>query len=881
MIFLSRARSFLRNLFRRGRVEQELDEELGAYVELRSRELEQDGMPVEEAHRAARAEMGGVERVKEEVRDTRTGIGLETLLRDLRYALRSLMRTPVFSGAALFTLALGVGASTAVVSVVNAVLLRPLDYRQPEQLVTILHNGTMPVAPANFLDWKRESRSFTEMAAAEYWAPNLTDTDQPERIWALTVTPNMFPLLGVAPLYGRVFTSDSEVAANVVVLSYRFWKRHLGGDPAAVGRTITLDGTPNVVIGVMPESFRFTPFWATRAELWSPLDLRTRTLSRDGQSLRIFARLAPGTTLAQARAEVEGITARLEAQYPGRDRDVRVTPLAENVVGDVRRPLEIVFGAVGCVLLIACANVAHMLLARAAARQREMAVRSALGASRGRLVRQLLTESAVLAFAGGVAGLALAALGVRALLALAPDGFPRLEGIALDRGAVFFALALTIATSVLFGLVPAMPARARGLADGLREGARGASGGAARARLRNALVASEFAMALVLLVGAGLLARTFDALQHIDPGWDPSGVATLVVAVGGSKEELAPKRTEFYQAVVREIAALPGVEGASAINHLPIAGDQWGVPFSVEGRPPATAGEELHATFRSVLPGYFHTMRLPLRAGRDFTDADRLDAPKVVIVSEELARTIWPGEDPIGKRIAIAGSPPGESQTVVGVSKNAVRLEWTAKPEPELYVPYLQNKLLMETRSSWTAYLTIVARTSGDPAQLVPAMRRAVAKIDPNVAITEAQTMPAVVALATARTRFDLLLLVAFAGVALTLAAVGIYGVISYGVSQRTRELGVRMALGAGQGEVLAMVLRQGMALALIGTGLGVAAALALSGSMRSLLYGVGATDPATFAAVCVVLLLVAALASYLPARRASRVDPATALRAE
>jgi len=632
----------------------------------------------------------------------------------------------------------------------------------------------------------------------------------------------------------------------------------------------------------MPDDFHFAPFWATRAELWAPLPLGERVADRRGQSLRVFARLRDGATLAQARAEVAAITARLEAAYPGTNRDVHVTPLTEMVVGDVRPTLLVLLGAVGFVLLIACANVAHMLLARATARHREIAVRSALGAGRARLLRQLLTESTLLALLGGAIGVAAAAAALKILIAQAPESIPRITGVSLDARVLAFALAVSLVTSLLFGLVPALSSGTGDLNDALRDGSRGASAGVHRTRLRSALVASEFALALMLLVGAGLMIRSFRALQQVDAGFDARGVATIIVSVKGTKEEDPARRTAFYRAVEERIAALPGVEAVSAINHLPIAGDMWGWGYRIEGRPEPKPGEGPSATYRVVLPGYFRTMRLPLLRGRDFSEEDRAGEPGAIIVNEELARRAWPGEDPLGKRLNTKPSAQAPQWlTVIGVAKNAVQLEWTAKPEPEFYLPYLQNEMLSTERGSWVAYLTFVARSGGDPAALTGAMRGAVAAVDPNVPVSEVQTMAAVVDRATARSRFDLLLLTTFAAVALVLAAVGIYSVISYGVTRRTHEIGIRMALGADRRGVTRMVVRQGLLVALAGGVAGLLGAFALTGWMGSLLYGVGATDPLTFGTVSGVLLIVAVLASWLPARRASRIDPMTALRSE
>ncbi len=876
--------AFWRNLFHRDAAERELDDELRSYVDLLTAEKVRAGATPEAARREAMLEVGGLENVKENVREIRAGEFVESVLRDLRYALRSLARTPSFTLAAIITLALGIGASTAVFSVVNAVLLRPLAYKEPDRLVALFHGEENAVAPANYLDWKAQNHVFSDMGAAEYWTPNLTDVDQPEKVWALHMTPSMFPLLGVAPLHGRVLSPDAGAPGrdHEVLVSYGFWQRRLGGRADAVGKTLTLDGAQYTIVGVMPQSFRFAPFWAIHTEIWVPMDLTGDVSNRTRQSMRIFGRLRDGATLAQAQAEMTAITARLEQQYPGTNRNVNVRSLNEVVVGNVRPTLLVLLGAVGFVLLIACANVAHMLLARATARYREMAVRSALGAGRGRLLRQLLTESTVLALAGGAAGIGVAAMGLKVLIVQSPERLPKLETIALDGRVLLFALCVSLFTSVLFGLVPAMQSGMRDLNDALRDGSRGSSAGIHRTQLRSALVASEFALALMLLVGAGLMIRSFRALQHVNPGWDPRGVATMVVSVAGSKEEDPARRSGFYQQIAERVAAMPGVRSVSAINHLPIAGDMWGLPYRAEGKPIPKPGEYLHATYRVVLPAYFKTMSLAVVQGRDFDANDRVGSPEAIIVNEELARINWPGEDPIGKRMTIVtGDEAPVWKTVVGVVRNAVREDWTAPSESEMYIPYLQSPLFTSGKASWIEYLTFVARTDGDPAALTRQMRRAVSEIDPNVPVSEVQTMDDVVSHANASARFNLLLLTTFAGVALALAAIGIYSVISYGVTRRTHEIGIRMALGAGRGELRAMIVRQGLGVALAGAGAGLLGALALTGAIRSMLYGVGATDPLTFVSVSAVLIFVALCASYLPARRATRIDPLTALRSE
>jgi predicted permease len=809
---------------------------------------------------------------------------METLLQNLRYAIRTLRKSPGFTVVAVITLALGIGANTSIFSVVNAVLLRPLPYKDDSRLVVILNKGRNPVAPANFIDWRNQSQVFTHMGAAEYWTPNLTGTDKPEKLWALHITPDIFPMLGVQPILGRVFLPEEQEAGkeHEVVLSYPLWQSHFAGNLDIIGRSVTLSGEKYTVVGVMPSEFKFAPFWATKAELWAPLALGSRLTDRSGGSLRVFARLKPGFTLEQAQAEMTGITSRLEREFPGTNQDMQVLSLREKVVGNIRPALLVLLGAVGFVLLIACANVSHMLLARAAARREEIALRTALGAGRWDMFSQFLTESLALALMGGGAGLLLVVWGVRVLLALGPAAIPRVETVGVDGHVLLFALAISLLTGLAFGVAPAWRATAVNLSDALKEGERGFSEGLHRNRLRGLLVGSEFALAVVLLAGAGLMIRSFLALQHVDPGFDSRGVLSLVIGVSGTEEAAVGHTGNFYQGVLEKVRAVPGVQSASGINHLPLAGDEWGFPFHIEGRPPERPGEELVATYRVVFPGYFRTMRIPILRGRDVADADNLRAPGVVVINDYLARRYWPGEDPIGKRITF--DDPAENPswlTVVGVVKNTARSSWVSPPEEEVFLPYLQNRAYLDTPSPPFAYLTLVARTSRDPAALAPAIRGAIHSLDKNIPLSEIQTMDQVVAEATGESRFYVVLLGAFAIVALVLAGVGIYGVMSYSVSRRTHEIGVRMALGAQGRDVLKLMVFQGIVQALAGVAVGLAGALALSRLIAGLLYGTRPNDPATFAAVVLVLGGVAVAASYFPARRATKIDPIVALRYE
>src|SRR5215472_13533170 len=686
---LSRLTSLLRNLLDKQRQERELDQEVRTHELLLADEKIRAGMSPGEAHRQARLELGGVEQVKEQVREMRAGRLLETLWQDLRYGVRMLRKNLAFTLLAIFALALGVGASSVMFSAVDSILLRPLTYRSADRLVVILNHGRGPIAPANYVDWKAQSKSFQSMGAAEYWTPDLTGVDRPSKLWALHITSDILPMLGVPPVLGRFVAKEEEQVGHEyeVVLSYGLWQRQFGGDPHVLGREIALDGKLYAIVGVMPAGFKFAPFWATKAELWAPLALGPRASQRGGNSLRIFARLAPGVGLSDARAELATITARLEQQYPGTNQDAQVVPLKERVVGKIRPALLTLQFAVAFVLLIACANVAHILLARGAARAGEVAVRSALGAGRFRLIQQFLTESLILAIAGGILGLLLAVAGIRALVAFGPADIPRVDNISLDWRVTLFTLAVSFATGIGFGLAPARQASGLDPAEFLKEGGR-TGDSRRRQRARNLLAVTEFALALMLLIGAGLMLRTLRALQSIDPGFDPDNMLTMVVSTSGSPVS-APGRTEdFYRQMLDRVRVVPGVVTAGLTNHLPLAGDIWGFPFWVEGQPLPAPGQEPDAVYRLVFPGYFKTMTMPILRGRPIEDSDTATAPRVVVINEYLARRYWPGENPIGKHLTLDNPAKAAEKTlnwitVVGVVKNTVRSDSAARPEEE------------------------------------------------------------------------------------------------------------------------------------------------------------------------------------------------------
>ncbi len=630
---------------------------------------------------------------------------MQTLWQDLRYGARMLIKNPGFTLIAVLTLGLGIGANTAIFSVVNGVLLRPLPYNEPERIVTLLNDGRFPVSPANFLDFRANRQSFAQMAAAEAWGGVLTGNDRPEQLGGLRMGEGLFAMLGAQPLLGRTLqTEDYQPGKDhVLVLSHKLWQRAFGGDPNIIGRNITLSGESYAVVGVMPPQFQFPPFWATRAEMWTPLDLRSRVTDRRGGSLRVFARLKPGVTLQEAQAEIDAMNKQLALAYPEADTglNIRVEPLNEKVVGNVRRALLVLSGAVGFVLLIACANVACLLLARASARQKEAAVRVALGAGRWRIVRQLLTESLLLSVCGAALGMLLAVWGVdwlTTLLAGNSSSFtvrlPRLSEIKIDATALGFTLTVTLATSLLFGLAPALAASSPDLNQTLKESGRGTSGG--RRRLRETLVVAELALASVMLIGAGLLMNSFLKLRSVDPGFSPRNALTMMVSLAGASQYVGPARETFYRQLTDRLAALPGVESVSAINHLPLAGDWWGTSLAIEGRPLPPPGQEVIGIFRVSRPGYFQTMGIPMRAGRDFTERDTPDTPDVAIINETLARRQWPSEDPIGKRVTL-DDPRDNSRTpqwftVVGVVKDVKQNSWTDAPWNEIYLPFQQSR---------------------------------------------------------------------------------------------------------------------------------------------------------------------------------------------
>ena len=807
---------------------------------------------------------------------------MQTLWQDLRYGFRMLTKTPVVTLIAVLTLALGIGANTAIFSVVNTVLLKPLPFADPDSLMVLQERneqvGVQSVAWPNFLDWREQSQSFTAMAAYRLQGFHLAGGERPARPMGGSVSASFFPLLGARPALGRTFTEEEDKpgAAPVVVLSHRLWATRFGSDPGIIGQAVTLDGSPHTVVGVMPADFGF---FRQTAELYVPVGLSGDNpvwLDRGNHpGLRVLGRLKPGVSQESARTEMSAIARRLEEQHPKSNsgQQVDIAPLLENQVGEVRPSLFLLLAAVGFVLLITCANVANLLLTRASVRRREIAIRTALGASRWRVVRQLLAESLLLALIGGVAGLLLALWGVDSLVSLAPEGIPRLEGTRIDGAVLGFTLGLSLLTGFVFGLAPALQASRLDLTGALKDNSRGATTGPSQKRVWGALLVAEVALAVILVIGSGLMIRSIVRLQSADPGFNPERVLALDVPLSAGKYKERPPRLAFFDQTLERVRGLPGVESAAAVLCLPVAGGCWGSVYLVEGRPVPPQSELPSAAFNFVTPDYFRTMQIPLRAGRAFDRNDTPESPPVIIVNEAMARRYWPGESAVGKRIK-QGFPQDDVpyREIVGVVGDVKQGALDEDLEPEVFLPYAQGMV---------REMSLVVRTTAEPMLAANSVRQAIAGIDRDQPVERVQPMTQYLADSMARRQFSTLLLGVFAAVALLLAAVGLYGVMSYSVAQRTHEIGIRMAMGARGRDILKMVVGQGLTLTLIGVGLGIAGALALTRLMMSLLYDVSATDPLTFVGVALILAVVALVACLVPARRAAKVDPMVALRYE
>ncbi len=811
---------------------------------------------------------------------------MDSIIKDIRYGVRGLLKHPGFTAIVVITLALGIGASTAIFSVVNSVVLRRLPYRTAERIVAIQEhdpNGKRGQSTsANFYDWRQQNTVFEHLSAIKITTTNLALSDHAERIDLAQTNADFFDIFGITPQYGRLFIPQDEQAGHepVVVVSNALWQRRFGSDPSLVGKSITLDGRNYNVVGIAPPGFQYPD----KTELWlPPLRLvpelypnQDVTQTRRMGYLTVVALLKPGVSLQQAAGEMETITARLRQQYPDSNnkRFNRVVSLHEHLVGDTNKLLWLLLGAVTFVLLIGCANVANLLLASGASRHKEMAIRAALGASRWRVIRQLFTESTILALTGGVVGLLIAFWGLAAITKLLPTDFPRLNEIHIDLRVLGFTFAASMLTGILFGLVPALQVSRPDVQEAIRETGRGTSGSRRQSRFRQALIVVEVALSVVLLAGAGLLFRSFVRLQSVDAGFVSQQVLTARLTPSGTNYVNNADFAKFYNGVIEKVGAIPGVQDAGLINTLPLfKGPTSG--FRVEGRPVITPDKWPSVNYRVVSPDYFRAMGIPVLQGRTYTDRDNENAPPVMMVNQQLAREIFPDENPVGKRITFGNTNTDGQPTwfeIVGVVANVRSLELREEPTAELYFSSQQDP--------WPA-MSLVVRSSVEPSSLSASVRQAVNEVDRSVPVADVKTMDHVVSESITQPRFNLFLLGLFSAVAMLLSAAGIYGVTAYTVTQRTHELGIRIALGAQVGDVLKMILGQGMAVIGIGLVAGLAAAFGLMRLLRSLLFGVGENDPLTFAAITGVLVLVALIACYIPARRATKVDPLVALRAE
>ena len=801
---------------------------------------------------------------------------------DLRYGFRTLLRNPGFCAVAILALALGIGPNTAIFTMVNAVLLKPLPVPEPNRVVmiwgTLLKSGfdQMPVSAADYLEWKKQAHSFDQMSAAfaiPEFGLNVSGAGDPERVSAALASKEFLPALGIKPIVGRNFLPEEDRPGGppAVLISHALWQRRFHSDPAAIGRSLTVDGIPRTVVGVVPHELGEM----VAADLWLPTAINPNNPERQNHQFGIVARLKPGVTVAESRAEMAVIARRLESAYPATNTGWGVTlfPMAEMFTGRIRPVLLILLGAVGLLLLIACANLANLLLARAATREKEIAIRGALGAGRLRLIRQLLTESLVLALAGGALGLILAAWGVRLLRSVVPDMFPMLQHMSVDVPVLAFTFGISILTGLLFGLVPAWRSSHTDLNTTLKEAAGRSESAGGSHRIRSFLLAGEVALAVLLSVSAGLLLRSFVRVTEVNPGVRTANILTMNLSLPEVKYDTPQKRATFYKDLIERVDALPGVRSAGAVVFLPLRVSIlsfriWVNSFTIEGRPPVPQDKQPLADYRPATPGYFNTMGIALRQGRLFDQHDDLDAKRVVLVNEAMVRKHFPHENPLGQRIVM-----GKPMEIVGVVADAKLYGLDAPVEPAVYVPHAQH--------SGDSSMAVVVRTEGDPTVVAAAVRREILKLDPEQPISNVRSMEQVLSDSLMLRRVAMLLLTVFASLALTLATVGIYGLTAYSVSRRTHEIGLRVALGASQSQILRMVVGRGLVTSLIGAAIGVAAAFELTRGLSGMLYGVTATDPLVFAGVPLLLIAVSVLASYVPARKATRIDPLVALRYE
>ena len=874
--------SRMKALFWQRAAETDFDAEMQTHLDLLTERYVGQGLSTGDARAAAVRQFGGATQLKEEVREQRTFLFFENLVQDTRYALRQLRKSPVFCMTAVLTLALGIGVNTAVFSVIYAVLLRPLPFKDAQQLTVVweqnVHRGWMHniVSAANFNDWSTQNHVFTGMAAIDPSVSfNLTGTGSPIEVKAERVTPNFFSVLGVTPFLGRSFLPEEgrPGSARVVVLGHALWQRQYGGDRTIIGKRIGLNSEAYTVIGVMPAAFEadYSRSLAETAQLWvSGLDLSDP--GRTDHNYMAIGRLRAGVTLQKAQAEMNAIATAIEHEYPdNKGWGVALVSMQNELVGDSRPALLVLLAAVALVLLIACANLANLLLARGTVRVRELALRKALGANRGRLLAQLLTESLVLSVFGALTGLCIASAGRKWLIAIAPVDTPGIETAGVHLPVVFYTGAIALLTTILFGLLPALGISRSDLSSGLKESSRSSTNITGTAKLRKFLVSAEFSIALILAVSAGLMVKTLVYMHHIDAGFDPSHVLTLRVPLNDIKYN-EQQQAQFYETLLARLNATPGIESASLSRGIPFFG--WsGQGFVTEENPHPSMSDMPDANYVTVGPQYFHVLRIPLIRGRVFTASDNASALPVAVVNEALARKEWPGQNPIGKRLKLFGSETW--LTVVGVTGN-VRTEG---PEadflPEIYSVFTQHPWRMTPRN------VLIRTVAANPLSILPVVRRLIHELDPDQPIAEVRTLQAVVSDPLALRNFLTCLLGGFALLALLLAAIGVYGVVAYSVAQRMREMGIRIALGANEGQVLRLVLRDGLRLGVFGILIGIIGSVGATRFLSSQLYGVTATDPLTFVLVALILATIAATATYVPARRAARVDPIAVLRDE
>jgi putative ABC transport system permease protein len=859
-------------LFFKGRVEREMEEELRFHMRMRAALNAQAGMPPDQARLAAARRFGNLGAIKDYCRDIKGGGLVETFLADLRYGARMLMKSPVFTAVAVLTLALGVGANSAIFSAVDGMLLRPLPFDEPDRLAIVRTNYhgalTRVTSWKDLEDWRQQNGVFEQMAAYTYGGITLTGIGEPARIPNAATGQGFFEVFRISPILGRLFSPEDFTpnSPQVAVLGQGFWNQEFGADPAIIGRTLVLNGKDTTVIGVVPD--RFTAIMG-QVSIWGPFGRPEE--DRGQRYLRIVGRLRPGVAVAQASTEIEGIAARLQQSYPDSNDGWGATALSlqDSIIGDTRLMLLVLLGVVGLVLLIACANVANLLLARAAGRSHEVAIRSAVGANRARLVRQLLTEGMLLSILGGAAALPLAFAGVKLLVKLAPKDIPRLDEVRLDSSMMVFTILLSLVTTLIFGLAPALRISEIGSAAALKDAARGTRG-ARHAKLRNMLVVAEVAMSLLLMVGSGLLIRSFYRLRSVNPGFNPDRLIKAEVSLPESRYKTPETWRKFSDGLLADLGSVAGSSSTAVAMTLPLNASSYSSWnwLGHEGQP-YTQATNTASQYRPISNDYFRAMQIPLLEGREFNQFDTKDSTPVVILTQSMARSLFPDEDAVGKRVLFGPKRPVE---IIGVVGDVKRATLDIPDDMASYVPFNQNP---------APSFDIVARSQSNPSSLAAAFSDAVHKIDKDLPVSRIATMDDALDTTLAERRFYLLLMCGFAGLAVLLAAVGTYGVISYSVAERTHEVGIRMALGATRGTVVSLVVRQALVVGVIGVAIGLAGAYALTRVLKTLLFEVSPTDPITFALVALLLILVSVLASYAPARRATRVDPILALRYE